>query len=418
MPAEFPSSALRRSLVLAASLLLISCGGGGGGSNGIPLTAIAPASAPSPYLSAQVGDVLAVKLEQLHPTQPAVGYDQIYAQLGRKQPDPNRYQPVNGYQGNSATDNYSRYMYQSDRKRLDDYCFDSGRTGVDDASYKPLQGKMNDPATFACVGATPTSGSPGAAKLKTVVVGPGGVLYLTDGHHTMTVMHDLDDGGPELAVWVRVAANLSDMTDPASFWAEMQKRNFAWLRNPDQSAVSPADLPAEVGLAHMKNDSFRSLTSFTRDMAYNGSNLTDAEFTEFYWASGLIQRNFNLAGYNLSDLAPSHVMLQNGTVAADPSTSGSSYLAAARDAALLMVAIPPNEPVADGRLPAALGQLPAPASAAGVSGWNSVLDNELARSDVDGAGLVQPGGRLWYATRYKICGGPASTRPSCWLQHN
>jgi len=85
-----------------------------------------------------------------------------------------------------------------------------------------------------------------------IVVGPGGVPYVTDGHH--------------LALWkskaartlpAEVKANWRDLT-PAQFWARMRERNWAYLYDyTGKGPLDPARLPADItGLA---DDPYRSL---------------------------------------------------------------------------------------------------------------------------------------------------------------
>lgn len=455
-PAAMPSlrhssfaSLVSLTTACALGLLISACGGGGSGNGALPLALVpaAPAtpdtpdtgagsptpntpSTPSdtgsptppddpdtgtasPYLSAQAGDVLAVKIRELHPTQPAVGYDQIYYHLGRKQPDPARYTPTAaGYQGDVADDNYSRYMYRTDRKRIDDYCADNGRGGVDDSTYVPLTARLADASTFACTEPAPTRDSAAAQGLKTVVVGPKGTLYLTDGHHTMTALHDLPDGGPELTVWVRVAANLGDAPDTDTFWSQMQANNYAWLKDASQNPITPDQLPAEVGLAHMQDDPYRSLVYFTRDLGYSNANVS--EFAEFYWATGLRNRGFDLAPYSHDDLARARIQIDGGAAVPRPGDSTTSYVAAVRDAALRMVALADTDVVDGGRTAAELGRLPTPTSA---GTWNDLMEDDIWRADVNSSGIYRSAGKAWYAQRYRLCGA-ASAAPACWQQSN
>jgi hypothetical protein len=58
-----------------------------------------------------------------------------------------------------------------------------------------------------------------------VVIGPGGKLYLTDGHHTFTALEDSAYGSSNLPVYVNIIANYSGDT-PAQFWAQMQASDF------------------------------------------------------------------------------------------------------------------------------------------------------------------------------------------------
>jgi len=58
-----------------------------------------------------------------------------------------------------------------------------------------------------------------------VVIGPGGKLYLLDGHHTFTALEDSIWGASNPNVFVNVIANYSDMTT-SQFFATMQTNNF------------------------------------------------------------------------------------------------------------------------------------------------------------------------------------------------
>ena len=414
------------SLSVLCALLLAGCGGGSDAGTppvaetppvtvapdpGTPPTVTEPV-APNPLLSAVAGDVLKVAIQDLHPTQPSVGYDQIYYHLGRKQPDLTRFAATPaGYLGDDANDNYSRYLYRTERKRVDDYCADNGQGGVDDARYLPMTVRLIDPKTFACKDPVPTAGSTGAQVLKTVVVGRGGTLYLTDGHHTMTALNELADGGAALPVWVRVAANFSSAGSDSAFWDQMKAQQYTWLFDAQQRPITPEQLPAKVGLATMQDDPYRSLVYFTRGLGYDNSNVS--EFAEFYWASWLRKNGFDLAAYTRTDLARARIEITAGKAVPRASDSMTSYVAAARDAALRMVALAVTDPVDGGRTAADLGKL-APPTAAGT--WNDAMEEEIWRTDLNSSSRYRSAGKAWYAKRFRQCGGAASTAPACWLQ--
>jgi autotransporter-associated beta strand protein len=58
-----------------------------------------------------------------------------------------------------------------------------------------------------------------------VVIGPGGQLFLTDGHHTFTALQNSIYGPSNPNVFVNVIANFSNLTT-AQFFAQMQALNF------------------------------------------------------------------------------------------------------------------------------------------------------------------------------------------------
>ncbi len=66
--------------------------------------------------------------------------------------------------------------------------------------------------------------------IEPVVIGPGGKLYLTDGHHTFTALINSTWGASNPTVYVDVIANYSNLTE-AQFWATMQANNYVYPIN-------------------------------------------------------------------------------------------------------------------------------------------------------------------------------------------
>ena len=236
------------------------------------------------YLKAKPGDVIKVRIEELNPTQAAIGYDQIYYKLGRWQGDFAR--PT--WAGDTA--NQIDYLNRTVGKKFDDYCEDTGagKRAQPFASIAQAQAaRLDKPETFSCLNA------PGAdaTALKTVVVGWDGKLYLTDGHHSFSALREIFDGGPKLPVWVKVDANYSDMADAKAFWQRLVDERKAWLRDGDNQPVTVDQLPKRLALASageaggMQEDRYRSLVYFTRDIAYANGGLP--EFAEFLWGDWL-----------------------------------------------------------------------------------------------------------------------------------
>ena len=271
--------------LLAAALLplaLAACNGGGDDDDDTPAVTPPPVvvdPAPEPetptrntaYLKAKAGDVIQVRIEELNPTQAAIGYDQIYYKLGRWQGDFNR--------STWAADPALQldYLDRTVGKKFDDYCEDMGGTEraqkfADIATARAA--RLDQPATFACKDAPGTH----TENLKTVVVGWDGNLYLTDGHHTFSSLRTIFDGGPKLPVWVKVDANYSDLPTAAAFWQRMVDERRAWLRDGQNQPITVDQLPTRLGMANadeaggMQEDRYRSLVYYTRDVAYkNGS---------------------------------------------------------------------------------------------------------------------------------------------------
>jgi hypothetical protein len=224
---------------------------------------------PPPLSTPKMGELIEVSLDQLHPTQAVIGFDQIYYKLGR--------------------------FADHSPKLFDEYCETNGRGEAsrvdDDANLLRAQ-------SFDCqspVGTRPKD-------MKTVVVGPEGVLYLTDGHHTFTAFWDQPGAGPQLKMWVRVTDDFSDSADSATFWARMQQAHKTWLKDGNGQTINPSQLPEHLGLKNMQNDPFRSLVYFTRGAAFgkpSSAGITP-EFLEFYWGDWL-RAQLNIEPFDLGE---------------------------------------------------------------------------------------------------------------------
>ena len=213
------------------------------------------------------GQVIEVALEQLHPTQAVVGFDQIYYSLGLFADKP--------------------------AKVFDEYCETNGQG---EAGKVPDKADLHQPDSFTCkdpVGTHPED-------MKTVVVGPAGQLYLTDGHHSFTTLWEVPGGGPRLKMWVKVTDDFSNSPNMASFWQRMEAARKVWLKDNQGQALPPEQLPAHLGFKNLQDDTFRSLVYFTRKAAYGKPNdgQIAPEFLEFYWGNWL-RTQTDLGQYNL-----------------------------------------------------------------------------------------------------------------------
>lgn len=318
-----------------SSLIGLAACGGGGVSSPTPVSSSDEASKPTPtptptpaptptptptqpgkWQTAKTGDILDVTLGDLHPTQAALGYDQIYYKLGRYELKPN--------------------------KKFDDFCADEGLGGLAATGYSATS-TLIDPTSFACTTTDLTKRD--TTVLNPVVIGPNGdSLYLTDGHHGLSTYYEVPDGGPKLHVHVVVKANLSAYSGD-TFWAEMQNRGYTRLKDGNGAAIKPAQLPTGLGLKlGMQNDKFRSLVYFTRDVGYSKPT-PSTDFLEFYWADWL-RASFPLSSYTLANL---------GVTDPDPATVDTGYLNAVWNASQQMVTA--TDPVIDGKTGADLGRL-------------------------------------------------------------
>lgn len=283
-----------------------------------PATAAAPAGAPGavnapsaarcdgPHgraLCAEPGDLLDVTLDQLRPTQPSIGFDQVFYKLGRY---------------GSAKDEQAGDL----NKRFDDWCETNGQ---EEAASVNEGARISDPSSFTCTVKVGEETPETRAAMKTVVVGPGGALYLTDGHHTLTSFLEAADGGPKTSVRLRVTGNLSGLST-AAFWKTMQDNKWVWLRDEDNRPITVNQLPTRLGLANFHDDPYRALVYLTRDIGYQAPDEA-AEFLEFSWGTWLRGR-LDLGAYDLDDPA--------------------SYLSAVRAASEAMSHTPGDTVIADG----------------------------------------------------------------------
>lgn len=205
---------------------------------------------------ASPASLMEVRLDQLHPTQPAIGYDQVRYKLGR---------------------------YAKQRSKLfDDYCEANGQGEADKVSSDAT---LTRPDSFTCRDAVGTH----RRDMKTVIIGPEKRLYLTDGHHTFSSLWEQPDAGPGLKVWVRVTDDFSDSTDMAAFWQRMDKQKTVRLKDGNGKPITAQQLPEHLGFGSLQDDPFRALVYFTRDAAYKkpSSGGVVPEYLEFYWADWL-----------------------------------------------------------------------------------------------------------------------------------
>jgi hypothetical protein len=315
----------------------------------VPVLAGAAGSAPA---APQAGDLLEVSLGELHPTQPAIGFDEIYYKLGRYRSDKDA-------QAGKVN------------KRFDDWCESNGQGAA--ASAGP-DARLDTPGSFTCEVPVGEETPESLAEMKTAVIGPGGVPYLTDGHHSLTALLASPDGGPNTRIRVKVAADLSAL-DPAQFWAQMESNHWVWLRDADDQPITADQLPAHLGLDAFGNDHYRSLVYFTRDIGYEQLADSDGgspEFLEFYWGSWL-RASYDLSQYDLTDPA--------------------SYLDLIEHASKDMADLKDGDPVADGRTAGELGRM---------KDWNDGKDDDKGEFGALGVPMSDADpGKLAYALDFE-----------------
>ncbi len=165
------------------------------------------------------GEVISVTLSELKPTQPSVGYDQIYYKLGRYQHDA--------------------------EKQFDEICEANGQKGVSkfDAQSQPAVA-----TSFQCKAPVGTE----RQDMKTVVIAPNNQLYLTDGHHTFNTFWHMDGGAAHsrfMCWWTKIIARSAPWRRSGNSWRSTKilgclmstisrfptsscQRNLAWTTLP------------------------------------------------------------------------------------------------------------------------------------------------------------------------------------------
>lgn len=211
------------------------------------------------------GDVLPVMLEELKPTQPSVGYDQIYYKLGRYQRDA--------------------------EKQFDEICEANGQKGVRrfDAYSKPAV-----TASFECQEPVGTE----RQEMKTVVIAPNNQLYLTDGHHTFNTFWHMEGGGSEFPVNVLVDKDYRSLHTMAAFWKQLELDKNTWLFDVSGQPMAASQLPTALGMDNFADDPYRSLMYFAREISWDKPK-QPVPFLEFYWARQL-KPQLPLAAFDLN----------------------------------------------------------------------------------------------------------------------
>jgi hypothetical protein len=110
-----------------------------------------------------------------------------------------------------------------------------------------------------------------------VIIGPGGVAYLTDAHHTVRAI--LDSKHADKRVCGVIVQNWSDLSEDA-FWARMQATHNVYLRDGQDQRITPAQLPAS--LRDSQSDPYRGLTWMVGSRG-GFTARSDVFFQEFYW---------------------------------------------------------------------------------------------------------------------------------------
>ncbi|WP_043587864.1 ParB-like protein [Geminisphaera colitermitum] len=112
-----------------------------------------------------------------------------------------------------------------------------------------------------------------------VVIGPGGMPYMTDGHHTLRGL--IDSRQPDKTAYGHILANWSSLS-PDEFWRRMIEHRYTYLGSPDDGTpLPPAQLPTT--LLDLRSNPWRGLMWAVME-AGGFEERKNVYFQEFLWA--------------------------------------------------------------------------------------------------------------------------------------
>ena len=257
-------------------------------------------------------DIIELKLNQIKACQPAIGKDQVLYKVGR-------FDGVNWVpEGDKPV---AGRTFSDDEKLFDDVAYANGQKKDDALVYRLSNSAPGDPDSYLVIDKDREVIAPGAVPdaMKTVVIGPDGNNYLTDGHHTINTFSTIKRGGiNNFSLNLVVEANHSKLKDRNNngssmdeFWKKMANEGNAWLKvlrknkpgyrylkgvngSSNSYNVESIDLdsfegqlPKKMTPNAFRNDPYRAIMNFTRGIAWDSPKGTKAEglpFLEFYWS--------------------------------------------------------------------------------------------------------------------------------------
>jgi hypothetical protein len=157
-------------------------------------------------------------------------------------------------------------------------------------------------------------------KAEPVIIGPGGIFYITDHHHLARALYDV--GASE--TYCTIIDNLSGATVD-DFWKRLEANNQVYLEDENGHPLTPNDLPSSV--KDLTDDPFRSLAGVVREFCgfEKGDKSSSGEdYLEFQWADYL-RAHWAQTGIATKDINTNF----------DAATSAALHLAAQKDAANL-----------------------------------------------------------------------------------
>jgi hypothetical protein len=120
-------------------------------------------------------------------------------------------------------------------------------------------------------------------KEEPVIIGPGGVFYITDHHHLARALYDIDRSH----TYCVIVDNLSDES-VEDFWRRMEENNEVYLKDKNGKKITPSELPTSI--KDLSNDPFRSLAGAVRESCgfeKDAKASRGEDYVEFQWADYL-----------------------------------------------------------------------------------------------------------------------------------
>ena len=155
-------------------------------------------------------------------------------------------------------------------------------------------------------------------KEEPVVIGPGGIFYITDHHHLARALYDMR----EATTYCIIVNNLSD-AELDDFWKQMEDNNEVYLKDQNGNVLTPQDLPTSV--KDLGDDPFRSLAGAVRESCgfeKDKKSASSEDYLEFKWADYL-RAHWAQTGISTKDIDTNF----------DSATNAALRLAAQKDAA-------------------------------------------------------------------------------------
>jgi len=106
-------------------------------------------------------------------------------------------------------------------------------------------------------------------KEEPVIIGPGGIFYVTDHHHLARALYQVGAS----TTYCTIVDNLSD-AKVDDFWKHLKENNEVYLEDQNGNPIKPDDLPTSV--KDLRNDPFRSLAGAVRESCVFEKNHHDS----------------------------------------------------------------------------------------------------------------------------------------------